>query len=138
MAQDIANPGKIEEMVSLFENELMPMYRKRAKEIIDGSSMLSLEKEINNDEHAKADRAENILAKYQLLCSEYQNQAKSFKQKHIEIAESEVSKREAIRANFESHFDNIKEQMEIDKQSLCEESGELKIVVENRSLEEKY
>jgi hypothetical protein len=42
--------------------------------------------------------------KYELLTREYQNQNKTFQERHQMIIESETKKRNDIMANFETHL----------------------------------
>ena len=52
-------------------------------------------------------KADQVVSKYKLLSGEYQNQSKSFKQKHEEIKGAEIQKRKDIKSNFENHFNSI-------------------------------
>jgi hypothetical protein len=64
MSKDVQNVEKIAEMATIFEKELMPMYKKRIEDLVHGSSQLSLEHGIEEEEKAKASRADVILGKY--------------------------------------------------------------------------
>ena len=73
-----------------------------------------------------------------MLFKEYQSQSNQFKQKHEEISNSEVEKRESIIKNFENHYTNIKEQMDEEQKSLVDDLGVYLIDKETENLENSY
>lgn len=53
-------------------------------------------------------KAEIIKAKFEQITREYNNQNKTFQEKHVQIAEAEVAKRAEILKNFDDHINSIK------------------------------
>lgn len=136
--QEIDNKQKIEQMVQLFNDEIIVEYRKAFESVIHVTSDHALDEFMSEYTSEQAKRAEIIMQKYQVLSQEYQGQAKSFKEKHEQVQNDEVTKRQGIISNFENHYASIKEQMKTDHAALCDEDGVLQILKENDNLEEKY
>lgn len=105
--KDVDNKVKIAEMVKLFDDEVLPNYRKNFENVMYTSSRSSLDSLMVELYADRAKRSQIVQEKYQMLSQEYQSQAKSFKIKHEEIAESEAKKRQEIIKNFENHYDSI-------------------------------
>lgn len=93
-------------------------------------------------------RADLIRQKLDAVTREYGDQYKHFGQKHLEIRDAEVSKREQISANFETHLVQITQQIADEKIQMQvpnddPREGEPRfwaneVVKENNTLERKY
>jgi hypothetical protein len=125
-------------MVELYDKEIILDYSKAFKNVIFITSDHALNEYMSEYSSEQSKRAEIIMQKYQILSQEYQGQSKSFKEKHEQVQNDEVSKRQGIISNFENHYSSIKEQMKQDHAALCDEEGVLLILKENDNLEEKY
>lgn len=83
-----------------------------------------------------------------MVTREYQDQNKHFEQKHEEIRQAEIAKREQISQNFEGHIDQIKTQMDEEKLNLRVKNEDAKedenefyeneVVKENVMLQAKF
>ncbi len=60
-------------------------------------------------------KADLIKQKYEIITREYDQQNKNFAGKHAQIAEEEENRKKEIRASFETHMKNIRQQMEEEK-----------------------
>jgi|TARA_B110001450_G_scaffold246548_1_gene260714 hypothetical protein len=70
--KDIDNKQKIAEMVTLFNNNILPNYRTQYEKVLYTSSKSSLDKIVCDFYEEKAKRSEIIMDKYKRLSSEYQ------------------------------------------------------------------
>ena len=136
--QELNNKQKIEEMVKLYNDDVITGYKKAFQSVVHITSDHALNEFMSEYTAEQTKRGEIIQNKYQVLSQEYQSQAKSFKEKHEQVQADEVQKREGIISNFENHYASIKEQMKADHAALCDEEGVLLILNENEQLEEKY
>ena len=136
--QELNNKQKVDEMVKLYNDDVIIGYKKAFQSVVHITSDHALNEFMSEYSAEQTKRGEIIQNKYQVLSQEYQSQAKSFKEKHEQVQADEVQKREGIISNFENHYASIKEQMKSDHAALCDEEGVLLILKENESLEEKY
>lgn len=109
---DLDNKQKIAQMADLFNEEVIEFYRNSFTDIVSISTEEITNQYLSEFHAERSQNAEGILQKYTMLSKEYQNQSKEFKTKHEEITIQEQNKRSEIIKNFESHYDNIKQQMD--------------------------
>ena len=101
---DLDNKEKIAQMTELFNNEIIPNYRDTMAKIVKVTSDQTINEYLKEWHEERLNSAKAIQNKYMVISQEYQNQAKSFREKHEEIYAQELAKREEISNNFTNHF----------------------------------
>lgn len=133
--QSTDNDAKVAELYKFYQekvaDELKNIHKRQIEE--------KLREELNDYKYGlyetQLKKAQLIMSKYEVLTREYQNQNKTFSEKHQLIIDTEKKRREEIITNFENHLTQIKKQIKEDQDKLIDGN---EIVKENKMLQEKY